>query len=300
MSRVRAVLNHKLGQFILLLLLAFFLFLIGIPWLSWVVLALLLFIFGKLGQFIILLLLAFLLFQFGIPWLSSEITGTAAPVPAHLLWTIYMPLVVLVLLLFISANEQSWSEFRRPLRDLLVEQKPTSLVWLRRGLLVVIPLIAGLAAYLVIRPDVSAPPELRSIHPAPPSSVTVGGETIDLRSAVNPFRGADGADAMAEGQAVYGQNCVICHGDSLEGDGLFAASFRPRPADFTDPGTIAQLQESYLFWRIATGGPGLPAESKGWDSAMPAWGETLSADEIWKVILFLYEATDQLPRAVGE
>ena len=256
----------------------------------------------KLGQFILLLLLALLLFQFGIPWLSSVITGTAAPVPAHLLWTIYMPLVVLVLLLFISASEQSWSEFRQPLHDLIVEQEPPSLVWLRRGLLVAIPLTAGLAAYLLIRPDVSAPPELRSIHPAPPSSVTVGGETIDLRTAVNPYRGPDGtpdSSALAEGMAVYGQNCVICHGDSLAGDGLFAPSFRPRPADFTDSGTIAQLQESYLFWRIAAGGPGLPAEGKGWNSAMPVWDETLSADQIWKVILYLYEATDQLPRAVG-
>ena len=43
----------------------------------------------KLTQFILLLLLAFLIFRFGIPLLSSVITGTAAPVPAHLMWTIY-------------------------------------------------------------------------------------------------------------------------------------------------------------------------------------------------------------------
>ena len=267
MSRVRAALNHKLTQFTLLLL------------------------------------LAFLIFQFGIPWLSSAITGTAAPVPAHLMWTIYMPLVVFVLLLFISADERWWSEFKRPLHNLIVKQEPPGLVWTRRILLVAIPLLAGLAVYLLIRPDVSAPPELRSIHPAPPGSVTVDGQQIDLRTAVNPFRDASGAPdpaGLVEGKGVYGRNCVVCHGDSLEGNGLFAASFRPRPADFTDPGTIAQLQESYLFWRIASGGPGLPPEGKGWNSAMPAWAGTLSADEIWKVILYLYEATDQLPRAVGE
>ena len=194
MSRVRAALNHKLTQFILLLL------------------------------------LAFLVFQFGIPWLSSVVTGTAAPVPAHLMWTIYMPLVVFVLLLFISADERWWSEFKRPLRTLIVEQEPSSLVRTRRILLVAIPLLAGLMVYLVIRPDVSAPPELRSIHPAPPGSVTVDGQQIDLRTAVNPFRGANGAldpSAVAEGGGIYGRNCVVCHGDSLEGNGLFAASFRP-------------------------------------------------------------------------
>jgi len=267
MSRVRAALNHKLTQFILLLL------------------------------------LAFLIFRFGIPWMSSVLTGTAAPVPAHLMWTIYMPLVLLVLLLFISANEEWWSEFKRPLHNLIVKQEPSSLVRTRRILLVAFPLLAGLAVYLVIRPDVSAPPELRSIHPAPPGSITVDGQQIDLRTVVNPFRDANGTPdpaGLVEGKGVYGRNCVVCHGDSLEGDGLFAVSFRPRPADFTDPGTIAQLQESYLFWRIATGGPGLPPEGKGWNSAMPAWAGTLSADEIWKVILYLYDATDQLPRAVGE
>ena len=267
MSRVRAALNHKLTQFTLLLL------------------------------------LAFLIFRFGIPWLSAVITGTAAPVPAHLMWTIYMPLVLFVLLLFISADERWWSEFKRPLLRVIVEQEPTGLVWLRRTLLFAIPLLAGLAAYLVVRPDVSAPPELRSVHPAPPGSVTVDGQQFDLRTVVNPFRDANGAPdslGLLEGKGIYGRNCVVCHGDSLEGNGLFAASFRPRPADFTDPGTIAQLQESYLFWRIATGGPGLPPEGKGWNSAMPAWGGTLSADEIWKVILYLYAATDQLPRAVGE
>jgi mono/diheme cytochrome c family protein len=131
----------------------------------------------------------------------------------------------------------------------------------------------------------------------------VEGETINLRTAVNPFRGANGApdpDALAAGKEVYGQYCVYCHGDALTGDGFFADALRPRPADFTDPGTIAQLQESFLFWRIAKGGPGMPPEGKGWNSAMPAWEGTLTRDEIWQVILYLYDATNQQPRAVGE
>jgi mono/diheme cytochrome c family protein len=119
---------------------------------------------------------------------------------------------------------------------------------------------------------------------------------------VNPFRDASGNPdpaALEAGQAVYGQRCVFCHGDALKGDGLFANSLNPRPADFTDSGTIAQLQEGYLFWRIAQGGPGLPTEGKGWNSAMPAWGGTLSEEEIWQVILYLYEATNQHPREAG-
>lgn len=257
----------------------------------------------KLGQFALVLFGAYLFFRLGVPWLSGLLTGQSAPVPAHLLWTIYMPIVLLVMLLFVSASEESWREFQRPLRELILEQDRAAVIWTRRVISFGFPLLAGLFAYLQVRPQVSAPPELRSVHPAPPSRLTLDGDSIDLRTAVNPYRDPAGTPdpaALAEGKAIYGQYCVFCHGDNLAGNGLFAGRLRPRPADFTDPGTIAQLQESYLFWRIATGGPGLPPEAKGWNSAMPAWEGTLRADQVWKVILYLYEATGQQPRALSE
>lgn len=55
-----------------------------------------------------------------------------------------------------------------------------------------------------------------------------------------------------------------------------------------------------MFWRIAKGGIGLPAEGGPWASAMPAWEDFLSEDDIWNVILFLYDYTDQKPRAQEE
>jgi DMSO reductase family type II enzyme heme b subunit len=101
---------------------------------------------------------------------------------------------------------------------------------------------------------------------------------------------------VAEGAVIYIKNCVYCHGDNLDGNGHFARALNPPPANFTDPGTIAMLQEAFLFWRIAKGGPGLPKESTPWNSAMPAWEDRLSEDEIWKVILYLYDATGYQPR----
>ena len=86
----------------------------------------------------------------------------------------------------------------------------------------------------------------------------------------------------------------------MVGDGLFAYGFIPIPANFQDPTTIAMLQESYLFWRIAKGAPGLPVEATPWSSAMPAWETFLSEEDIWDVILFLYDFTDQRPRAKEE
>ncbi len=258
---------------------------------------------NKLTQFLLVLVLAYLFFKFGVPALSLALTGTPAPVPSHLLWAIYMPAIALVMLLFVSADEASWQEFRAPLRTLVLERERRPIVVTRSVILAVVPLLAGLFAYLQVRPSVIPPAELRSVHPAPPSSITLEGKTIDLLTASNPFRDEGGnpdPEALAGGKQIYGQRCVLCHGDALDGNGLFADALRPRPANFTDPGTIAQLEESFLFWRIAKGGPGLPPEGKGWNSAMPAWEGTLSEEDIWQVILYLYEATGQAPRAAGE
>ena len=46
-----------------------------------------------------------------------------------------------------------------------------------------------------------------------------------------------------EGQAIFAKNCAQCHGNSGKGDGPWAASLRPRPADLTD------LKENGVFPR---------------------------------------------------
>lgn len=245
----------------------------------------------KLTQYLLILLLAFLFFKFGVPTLSSIFEGIAAPVPAHLLWAIYMPIVALVLLLFVSSNEAAWQEFKAPLRTLVVEQEERRVVLLRRVFLVAVPLLAGLFTYLQINSTVTAQGRPRSVHPADPGTITVGGEQFVLQGLRNPLRGADGEAATADldaGHEIYITHCVYCHGDALNGEGMFADGLHPRPANFTDPGTIAQLSESYVFWRVAKGGPGLPVEGTPWDSAMPAWEDELTVNEIWQVIAFLY------------
>ncbi len=46
-----------------------------------------------------------------------------------------------------------------------------------------------------------------------------------------------------EGQALFAENCAQCHGPSGKGDGPWAASMQPRPADLT------QLSEKGVFPR---------------------------------------------------
>src|SRR2546428_13321333 len=144
-----------------------------------------------------------------------------------------------------------------------------------------------------------APAELRAVHPAPPGSIQVRGKEINIAGVDNPLRkdAANFKKNVAAGGEIYVRNCMYCHGDNLDGHGLFASALNPPPANFEDPGTIAMLQESYLFWRIAKGGPGLPKESTPWNSAMPAWEDRLTEEQIWQVIAYLYDATGQEPRS---
>jgi hypothetical protein len=57
------------------------------------------------------------------------------------------------------------------------------------------------------------------------------------------------------------------------------------------------LRETFLFWRIARGGPGLPDEGGPWATAMPAWEKFLTEEQIWDAILFVYDYTGRRPRA---
>ena len=224
------------------------------------------------------------------------------PIPSSVLG-MYMFFIGVALLLFISSDEDRFAEFKRPLIALLTapERKLP-----RRALGMLLPLLAAFLGYAAAQTEVAPPAQQRTVHPAPPSEIDFKGKRIDVLTAENPFRHLEEEDPdafhehVAKGKQVYYRGCVFCHGDNLEGDGLYAHGLSPIPANLADPGTIAQLQESFLFWRIAKGGPGLPVEGTPWDSAMPAWEQFLDEDEIWDVILFLYDFTGARPRSWEE
>ncbi len=235
-------------------------------------------------QALLILVVAFVILRFGI----------RPPAPWSVLM-LYMTIVLLATLIFVSSDSDSWRSFVRPIWTTLVDRDKRVL---RYALLIVIPLALGYYAYTQAAAKPQAPPELRAVHPAPPASIQFRGKEINIQGLDNPLRKdqARYKEHVARGGDTYIRNCVYCHGDNLDGQGHFARGFNPPPANFQDPGTIAMLQEAYLFWRIAKGGPGLPKESTPWNSVMPAWEDRLSQEQIWQVILFLYEATGQQPR----
>jgi mono/diheme cytochrome c family protein len=243
---------------------------------------------------VLTLLVALVVFSVVVPWVSAAIPGQ--------LYRWYVAATVVAILLYVSSTEHSWEEFVSPFRDLLLGRTAVTKP-LRIAVFIALPVLLGWYFSSWAAGSAQPPGGLRVIHPTPPGSVDFKGKRMALKEIpTNPLR-ADTehlAENIAEGRRVYYQNCFFCHGDGLAGDGHFAKGFNPPPANFQDSGTIAQLTESFLFWRIAKGGPGLPSESTPWDSAMPAWENFLSEQEIWQVILYLFEATPYDPRTWGE
>ena len=239
---------------------------------------------SRFVQAVFILAISFCILRFGI-----------RPPAQWSVINIYMLVVFLAVLIYVSSDADSWRSFVGPMRSTLVDPDKR---WLRLALVVVAPILLGYYAYSQAAAKPQAPPELRAVHPAPPGSMQFRGKEINISGVENPLRKdqAKFKEHAAKGGEIYIRNCVYCHGDNLDGQGHFAKGFNPPPANFQDPGTIAMLQEAYLFWRIAKGGPGLPKESTPWNSVMPAWEDRLTEDQIWQVIMYLYDATGQQPR----
>lgn len=246
----------------------------------------------KLLKFIILIILAYAFFK-----APGIILGK--PIPGSLI-SMYMFFVVLTVLLVMTSTEDCARELFAPIRALVEDPSKAKL---RNIVFIIVPVIVAAAAYCSVKPEAGSPVELRSIHPAPPAAIKAYGKTYDLATLENPFRELQKEDParfrqlVEEGGAVYFKNCFFCHGDKLDGKGHYAQALSPLPLPFKGKDTIAQLQESYVFWRIVKGGPGLPKEAVPAVSAMPAWEDKITEDEAWKTILFLYDYTGNNPRS---
>ncbi|MBT5469380.1 MAG: c-type cytochrome [Nitrospina sp.] len=120
-----------------------------------------------------------------------------------------------------------------------------------------------------------------------PASITVAGKDISLKNLKNPL--PSNSETVKEGGEIYIENCFLCHGDLLDGKGIFGKSFIPAPADFTKENSVVSKTPAYAFWRIMKGGKGLPEKFSPWDSAMPAWEDALSQEEVWKAIIYINE-----------
>lgn len=228
--------------------------------------------------------------------------GFTAPIPSSVI-SIYMGIVTISILAYVSSSRERRDEISSPLVRFMTEKQYTALL---AATVVAIPALAAANVYVQMNVPLEPPFFSRTVHPASPSEITVHDKTIAIDAGDNPFRHLETSNPeefrrhVENGRQVYARNCVFCHGDNLGGNGMFVHGLDPIPTNFTDAGTIPNLRETFLFWRIAKGGPGLPDEGAPWDSAMPVWEQHLAEEDMWDVVLFLYDFTDLRPRAREE
>jgi mono/diheme cytochrome c family protein len=228
--------------------------------------------------------------------------GFTAPIPSSVV-SLYMAIVSGAILAYISSSQERREEVSRPLVRFMTDKRYTALLG---ATIVAIPALAAANVYVRMNVPLQPPFFPRTIHPASPSEIAFHDKKIAIEAGDNPFRQLETSNPaefrkhVENGRRVYYRNCFFCHGDNMSGNGMFVHGLDPIPTNFADGDTIANLRETFLFWRAAKGGPGLPEEGGPWDSAMPAWEKFLKEDEIWDVILFLYDFTGEKPRAKEE
>ncbi len=86
---------------------------------------------------------------------------------------------------------------------------------------------------------------------------------------------------LLRGKEVFLERCVGCHGPNGNGKGRGATFMAPPPADFTsadDACCGGDTGPGDFYYRILRGWPG---------TAMENFGERLSVDDIWRVVLFV-------------
>jgi len=97
------------------------------------------------------------------------------------------------------------------------------------------------------------------------------------------------AQTIRQGAAVYGQHCASCHGDGGVGDGLAGKDLILTPGNLAWLSRMPMAQwDGFLYWTVAEGGA-------RFGTAMPAYKDTLSKEEIWAVISYIQERLPKNP-----
>ena len=111
----------------------------------------------------------------------------------------------------------------------------------------------------------------------------------DAAAAFTPqsVRAATPALPTLTGAALYARQCAACHGERGTGDGPNARFLPVRPATHADPVQMSARSDDRLFDAIYAGGYPL-----GRSVTMPAFGETLTRAEIWRLVAHLRRLCD--------
>ena len=89
-------------------------------------------------------------------------------------------------------------------------------------------------------------------------------------------------ESLELGASVYRKNCVSCHGDNTDGDGLAGRNLKPKPAN------LHMMSKSHADGEIAY-------KIRVGRGAMPGWEGVLGEDEIWSLVNYIRSIHELYP-----
>ena len=90
-------------------------------------------------------------------------------------------------------------------------------------------------------------------------------------------------EEISEGDMLFSESCVSCHGATGDGSGFEGA------ADFTNQESVADRNPTEFFESIIGGVEG---------TAMSAWGDTFAEDQIWALVNYVWTFAYEYPEAI--
>jgi len=102
----------------------------------------------------------------------------------------------------------------------------------------------------------------------------------DARSAKNPLTSSP--EVLRQARLHFADHCAVCHGNDGSGDSMMGDGLYPKPPDLRKPET-QNLSDGEIFWIIENG-----VRFTG----MPAFGGHGSAEDSWKLVLFIRHLPD--------
>lgn len=112
---------------------------------------------------------------------------------------------------------------------------------------------------------------------------------------------ADNPQLVGRGREVYAAHCAACHGANLEGQPGWQRELPTggRPAPPHDASGHTWHHPDELLFTITKEG-GQVVSPPGYLNLMPAFGETLSDEEIWAVLAYIKSTWPEEIRAAQE
>jgi len=99
----------------------------------------------------------------------------------------------------------------------------------------------------------------------------------------NPVKAT--AASQAEAKRLFSQDCSMCHGDNGNGQTDLAKGMGLKLLDWSDPKTLAGIDDQALFNAIRNGKDKMPPEAEG----------RAKNDQVWNLIIYIrkFSSADQ-------